>query len=90
MFTQPASSKPIISPRTIAEISEVWKQYEILKSQQTTPPTKNIEAANAAIAEVFALLSNSKEYGRILNAHEIHSEDIRITADGGLLIQLTS
>jgi hypothetical protein len=62
--------RPSVSPRAIAEIDAVWEKYEEIKA---TAPTQEHNPKNVykAIEEIMDLLSESKEFGDILNRHNI-------------------
>lgn len=64
--------RPSISPRAIEEITAVWDKYEAIKAitptQERTP--KNVYSA---IQEIMDLLSDSKEFGDILNRNGINT-----------------
>ena len=64
--------RPTFSPRAIEEITSVWDKYEAIKAitptHERTP--KNVYSA---IQEIMDLLSDSKEFGAILNRNGINT-----------------
>lgn len=88
MFQQPAS-KPVISPRTISEINQVWAQYEVLKAAQTEDRRKKAIAQNAAGVELAALLDTflaspaGKDW---YSRHGISADTISVAVNGTVSI----
>lgn len=66
------SVRPSVSPRAIEEINAVWEEYEAIKATPWVPQDNSKNAYNA-IQEIMDLLSDSKEFGDILNRNGINT-----------------
>ena len=79
--------RPSVSPRAIEEITAVWEKYEAIKFTPHVPQDNTKNVYNA-IEEIMDLLSDSKEFGDILNRHNITGTSFTLRKNGSLTIEV--